>query len=326
MTRWSTLIVDEAKPNLLGRLNTGLLSHHADQVAALQLKPRELYRRWEAQQWSAEEIDLEQDAQDFRRRLPRRFRAELEKLIATFIVGEYTGVDLLSPVMLGATNEEDVMFLATQAADETRHAQLMFRVGREVLGYDDDPHAMLRQAWDLAEDEHRQIALIEGEIMRDIVASPTDYTRWIRGVAMFHMVNEGVLALAGQRSVIQLLGRLGVLPGIRSAFAALCRDESRHIGFGLHSLRIGMQVGEQEAIHDVLERTIPLVMAMTLRNAQEGLDTVEIQRAALDRVFRNVGISLHFRNHIDTLTQQHLNQVRQLELERDLHNERHSAA
>ena len=309
MSRWSTLIVDEAGINHLGQLNTALLNRHADQVAALQLKPRQLYQRWESQQWNAEEIDLERDAHDYRRRLPRRFRAEMEKLIATFIVGEYTGVDLLSPVMLGAAQEEDVMFLATQAADETRHAQLMFRVGREVLGYDDDPHLMLRQAWDLAAEEHQQIALIEGEIMRDIAASPTDYTRWIRGVTMFHMVTEGIMALAGQRAAIQLLGKLNIMPGLRSAFAGLCRDESRHIGFGLHSLRIGMQEGQREAIHDVLERTVPLVLAMTIKDGDNGIGAAEIQRSAMDRVFRNVGIDQTFRDHVGVLTRRHLNQI-----------------
>lgn len=306
MSRWSTLVVDEAEVTHLGRLSTAMLNRHADQVAALQLKPRQLYQRWEGQQWNAEEITLEQDAYDFRRRLPRRIRAEVEKLIATFIVGEYTGVDVLSPVMLGAAEEEDVMFLATQAADETRHAQLMFRVGREVLGYDDDDHLMLRQAWDLAEPEHQQIALVEGEIMRDIVAAPSDYTRWLRGVTMFHMVTEGIMALTGQRVAIRLLGKMGLMPGLRSAFAALCRDESRHIGFGLHSLRVGMQEGEKEAIYDVLERTVPLALAMSLKGGDDGLGAVEIQRAATERVFRNVGVDDTFHDHILTLTRHHL--------------------
>lgn len=309
MSRWSTLIVDEAGINHLGQLDTSLLNRHADQVAALQLKPRQLYQRWEAQQWNAEEIGLELDAQHFRRRLPRRFRAEMEKLIATFIVGEYTGVDLLSPVMLGATQEEDVMFLATQAADETRHAQLMFRVGREVLGYDDNPQLMLRQAWNLAEDEHQQLALIEGEIMRDIVAAPSDYTNWVRGVTMFHMVTEGIMALSGQRAVIQLLGKLNIMPGLRSAFAGLCRDESRHIGFGLHSLRIGMREGQREAIYDVLERTVPLVLAMALKDGDKGTGVADIQRSAMNRVFRNVGIDQKFRNHINIRTHRYLDET-----------------
>lgn len=317
MGRWSTLLVDEAGINDLGQLDTAMLNRHADQVAQMQLKPRQLYQRWEFQQWNAEDIDLERDAHDYRRRLPKRFRAEMEKLIATFIVGEYTGTDLLSPVMLGAPGEEDVMFLATQAADEARHAQLMFRVGREVLGYESDPQLMLRQAWAKAEPEHRQIAVIEGEIMREITASPTDYTRWIRGVTMFHMVTEGIMALAGQRLAIQVLGKLKLMPGIRSAFAGLCRDESRHIGFGLHSLRIGMNEGMDEAIYDVLERTVPLALAMSLKGGDDGTGVAQMQHTAMLRVFRNVGIDAQFENHIQVLTRRYLQERNAQEKQED---------
>jgi ribonucleotide reductase beta subunit family protein with ferritin-like domain len=305
MTRWSTLVVDEAGVNRLGQMESSVLCGHADMVAARDFKPRDLVRRWETQQWNSQEISFERDAEDYQRRIPRRIRGDVEKLIATFIVGEYTGVDLLSPVMLGAANEEDVMFLATQAADETRHAQLMFRIGREVLGYDDDPHAMLRQAWNKAEDEHRQIALIEGEIMRDIVAKPTDYTRWIRGIAMFHLVTEGVMALAGQRTAIRVLGHLNLLTGIRSSFAALCRDESRHIGFGVHSLKVGIREGQREAIYDVLERTLPMALAMT-NESYPGTGTADIQRNAMVKIFRNVGVDTVFQDHIEHLTSKYL--------------------
>lgn len=264
MVRWSTL-VETASFDQLGRLDASEISGHANLLAERRLRPRDLYRRWEEQQWSADAVRLDRDHDTFHTRLPRTLKRQLEATISTFIVGEYTGLDLLSPVQLGAPDEEDLIFLGTQVADESRHARLMFRVGHEVLGYDADPGVMLRQAWELAEQEHRDLALLEGEIMRASVANPRDYEKWLRCVTLFHLVTEGVLAVSGQRSIVRALGRTDLLPGIRSAFAAMCRDESRHISFGLHALRIGIREGHAAAIYDVLERAMPLALVLTDR-------------------------------------------------------------
>jgi len=264
MVRWSTL-VESASFDQLGALDASVISDHANLLAERRLRPRDLYRRWEEQQWSAETVRLERDHETFHTRLPRTLKRQLEATISTFIVGEYTGLDLLAPVQLGAPDEEDLIFLATQVADEARHARLMFRVGHEVLGYDADPRVMLRQAWARAEQEHRDLAILEGEIMRASIANPSDYEKWLRCVTLFHLVTEGVLAVSGQRSIVRALGKTDLLPGIRSAFAAMCRDESRHISFGLHALRTGIHEGHADAIYDVLEQAMPLALVLTDR-------------------------------------------------------------
>lgn len=307
MGRWSTLVVDEASFDQLGQLDAGSISDHPDLLAERRLRPHDLYRRWEAQQWSADAVGLERDRESFRRRLPRALRRQLEAAIATFIVGEYTGLDLLSPVLLGAPDEEDLVFLGTQVADESRHARLMFRIGHEVLGYDADPTVMLRQAWEKTEQEHRDLALLEGEIMRASTAQPGDYEKWLRCVTLFHLVTEGVLAVSGQRSLVRALGRTEVLPGIRSAFAAMCRDESRHISFGLHALRIGIHEGHAEAIYDVLERAMPLALSLTDRlqptsafASTAGGDRAATQTGAQSfvRGMRGIGADEAFTRHV----------------------------
>jgi ribonucleoside-diphosphate reductase beta chain len=265
LSRWSTLVVDEASVSRLGVLNSGEIASHANVLAERRLRPHDLYGRWEKQQWSADAVALERDRESFQTRLPRTLKRQLEATISTFIVGEYTGLDLLSPIQLGAPAEEDLIFLGTQVADESRHARLMFRVGHEVLGYDPDPAVMLRQAWQKAEQEHRDLAVLEGQIMRESIADPGDYEKWLRCVTLFHLVTEGVLAVSGQRSIVSALGHTDLLPGIRSAFSAMCRDESRHISYGLHALRIGLQEGHAEAIYDVLERAMPLALTLTDR-------------------------------------------------------------
>lgn len=296
--RWSTLRVDEAQVMELGRIDTASLLIHADRVAGERPGPRELFERWDRQQWQISAIDLEQDIHDFHHRLPARLRAEIERLIYTFIIGEYTGTDLLAPVMLGSPDEEDLLFITTQASDEAKHAQLMFRLGRELLGINDSPAAMLRTAWDIAEPAHRELSLIEGEIMGAVINDPSDYESWIRGVALFHMVNEGVVAVSGQRLVVSLLGRMGVLLGVRSAFAALTRDESRHISYGMHALRIGIKEGHRDAVEDVLERTLPIAMDLAYFSEDAGDSLVLLQRQAIGRVFTQAGMTENFRKHI----------------------------
>ncbi|WP_342022644.1 ribonucleotide-diphosphate reductase subunit beta [Arthrobacter citreus] len=290
--------MDEAEVMELGRVDTASLLAHADRVAGERPGPQELFERWDRQQWQLSAIDLEQDVYDFHHRLPARLRVEIERLIYTFIIGEYTGTDLLAPVMLGSPDEEDLLFITTQASDEAKHTQLMFRLGRELLGVDESPEAMLRTAWDMAEPAHRELSLIEGEIMGNITNNPGDYESWIRGVALFHMVNEGVLALSGQRLVVSLLGRVGVLPGVRSSFAALTRDESRHISYGMHALRIGIEEGHREAVEDVLERTLPLAMELADFSDDAGGALAQLQRQAAGRVFGQAGMTDKFRDHI----------------------------
>ena len=296
--RWSTLRIDEASVMHLGVRDTPTLGRHADALASRRPSPRELFQRWDTQQWKIADIELEKDILDFHKRVPKRLREELERLIYTFIIGEYTGTDLLSPVLLGCPEEWDLLFVTTQASDEAKHTELMFRLGRELLGIDEPPEAMLRSAWEMTEPAHRRISLIEGEIMGAVTNAPTDYEAWLRGVTLFHMVNEGILALSGQRLVVNLLGRAGILPGLRSSFAALTRDESRHISYGCHALRLGIKEGHREAIEDVLEQTIPL--AMELANFSDGAgDTLwHLQVKSARRVFTHVGMTDTFTDHI----------------------------
>ncbi|MCB4208869.1 ribonucleotide-diphosphate reductase subunit beta [Arthrobacter sp. UM1] len=300
INRWSTLRVDDADVMDLGVIDTPSLGRHADALASRRPGPRELFQRWDAQQWKIADIDLEKDIQEFRTRVPARLREELERLIYTFIIGEYTGTDLLSPVLLGCPEEWDLLFVTTQASDEAKHTELMFRIGRELLGVDETPEAMLRTAWEMTEPAHRELSLIEGEIMGDVVNNPSDYEAWLRGVTLFHMVNEGVLAVSGQRLIVNLLGRARILPGLRSSFAALTRDESRHISYGCHALRLGLQEGHREAVEDVLERTLPLAMELADFSARTGDALWQLQIQGARRVFAHVGMSETFTDHVFT--------------------------
>lgn len=303
MTRWSTLLLDEASLAQLPDLPLEHVMCHADAVAAERPKPQELYVRWEKQQWSAQAIDLEQDRRALAGDLPAAVREALTESIATFIVGEYTGLDLLGPILTGAPEEADHLFVGTQIADETRHTQLMLRFGEELLGLDGDPRRMLVQAWELLAPSHRELNLIEAEIVRELQAHPSDYGRWIRAVTHFHLVTEGVLALVGQRVFLNELRDTTQLPGVKAGFTAMCRDESRHVSYGLHALRRGFQEGYGDDIREVVERVAPIALRIDTENGAArgrgaGSTMTDLSVQSLRRQLDLIGIEHEFTERV----------------------------
>ncbi|MDX3128460.1 ribonucleotide-diphosphate reductase subunit beta [Streptomyces europaeiscabiei] len=302
MTRWSTLLLDDASLAEMPRLPIADVLRHADLVTAQQPHPQALYERWEKQQWSAQAIELESDRVDYERRLPKAARKALEESIATFIIGEYTGLDLLGPILTGAPEERDHLYLGTQIADETRHTQLMLRLGEEVLGLDPDPRRMLTQAWNMVTTPHRDLSRLETEVIRELQEHPSDYRRWLRAVALFHLITEGVLALVGQRAIVRSLQGVPLLSGVKAGFTAMCRDESRHVSFGLHALRQGVKEGYGDDIREVIEQSAPIALRIEEGGEAEGTEQGPTMRElgidSLRRQLRLIGIEDAFADHV----------------------------
>ncbi|WP_018218336.1 ribonucleotide-diphosphate reductase subunit beta [Salinispora vitiensis] len=302
MSRWSTLLIDHASLGLLPKVPTAEVMRHAELVAEAKPKPKQLYERWESQQWSAEAVELERDRRAFDRLLPSDAKESLSESIATFIIGEYTGLDLLAPILTGAPEEQDHLYLGTQIADETRHTRLMLRLGEELLGLDRDPKMMLAQAWALVTPTHRTLSVLETEVVRELLNHPGDYRRWLRAVALFHLVTEGMLALVGQRAIVNALRDAPFLEGVRSSFVAMCRDESRHVSYGLHALRIGVQEGYADDICEIIEQAAPLAMQIGDEGAtddtEEGRTLWRMSRDSLRRQLRLIGVDDMLTQHI----------------------------
>lgn len=298
MSRWSTLLMDHATLGQLPSVPLSEVMQHADVVAAGKLKPQQLYERWEAQQWSAEAVELGPDRAVFERRLSEADRALLTDSIATFIIGEYTGLDLLAPILTGAPEEIDHLYLGTQIADETRHTRLMLRLGEELLGLDRDPGRMLAQAWNLVTPAHRDLSLLETDVIGALLQKPGDYRTWLRAVALFHLVTEGMLALVGQRAIVNALRAAPALPGVRTSFVAMCRDESRHVSYGLHALRTGVQEGYADDICDILWEATPIAMQISVDDADQDQMMWQMSREALGRQLRLIGIDQPQADHL----------------------------
>jgi ribonucleoside-diphosphate reductase beta chain len=115
-----------------------------------------------------------------------------------------------------------------------RHARLFDRIAAEVLGFPGDSPAERRAAarphvppavLDLFEERLPAMAA-------DLGAGRTGLAE---GVALYHMVLEGIVFDAGQHALLDDLGD-GVLPGIREGVQRVERDERWHVGFGLRCL------------------------------------------------------------------------------------------
>ena len=206
-------------------------------AAADQLSYDDLYERWERGHWRAAEIDFSQD----RRQWSEGF-SELERRAALwnyslFFWGEDAVTTNLSPFIDAAPRAEQKYFLATQQADEARHAVFFKRFMREVAGLGDGTMAGGLEAirpqltWGFVKtfellDKHAE------ELRAD--RSPT---KLAQAVTLYHIVIEATLAQPGQHFIELYLTERDLLPGFRHGMRQVALDEQRHIGFGVRLLR-----------------------------------------------------------------------------------------
>jgi ribonucleoside-diphosphate reductase beta chain len=221
--------------------------------------PLDLYQRWERQQWSASALDFTTDATHWRAFGPF-MQEQLQNILCGFFVGEQAVTDTLSPILIGAPDEESRWFLSTQVVDEARHAYFFARFFNEVIGIEGGLQASLDHArrWSNTP-AYRGIFDAGGELVLSTEAvrlDPHDYGKWVRAVTVYHLMVEGILALTGQRLLLQLLRRLDLLPAFRAGFTAVTRDESRHVNYGIWALRRAVEKGHEGDIRGAVERSL----------------------------------------------------------------------
>lgn len=216
---------------------------------------RELYYRWERQQWQTQEIDFLSDRIQWEDMSDEERAAHIATL-ATFFQGEACVTDALAPYVLAAPDEEMRIYLTTQLVDEARHTVFFDRFFRDVLEIDT---ASLEESLSLAQ-EHinpatRRILLEElPQTANRLRQEPQNLTNLIEGVVLYHLIVEGTMALAGQRALLEHFRQEHVFPALCVGMTALTRDESRHVLFGVRFLRDMLQSDPQHA--NVIRRAI----------------------------------------------------------------------
>jgi hypothetical protein len=221
-------------------------------VAAEKISYDDLYARWEKGNWRATEIDFAIDREQWSRDFDELQRRSALWTYSMFFHGEDSVADNLSPFIEAAPTEEQKYFLATQQADEARHAVLFARFMREVAEVDargSQTDAGLTSgtgngngtADTLAHtDQHltwgfRQVFGRLDRIAQEL-RKDRSKPKLAQAITLYHLVIEATLAQPGQHFITESLGRQGLLPGLREGVAHITRDEQRHIAFGVKLL------------------------------------------------------------------------------------------
>jgi ribonucleoside-diphosphate reductase beta chain len=213
--------------------------------------PRELYYRWERQNWSAGDIDLTQDKADWQM-LPEMLRNEILGIFLAFFLGEAAVTDTLSPMVHAAPTDEDRQFLSTQLVDEARHTIFFERFFNEVIdmSFEEAKEKARRygltHTMDYGYGKVFYVDLVETtEAVRE---DPSDYGKFVDSIVEYHMLVEGMLALQGQRQILRGARAFNVVPGFRAGFTAVTRDESRHVNYGVYALAEAVKAGLHDRI------------------------------------------------------------------------------
>jgi ribonucleoside-diphosphate reductase beta chain len=218
---------------------------------------RELYYRWERQQWRVQEIDFSSDRIQWEHMSQDDRNRRLYGLSA-FFQGEASVTDTLAPYVKAMPDEEMRIFLTTQLVDEARHMVFFARFFKEVLGVDKEK---LEDALAVARgymNAQLKYILIDSlvEVAERIQKEQGNLAHLVKGITLYHVIVEGTMALAGQRTILEIYRANGLFPAFRGGFTAVARDESRHVVFGVKFLRemIHRDASYARIVHDTIEK------------------------------------------------------------------------
>ena len=223
-----------------------------------------LFMRWQRQHWSTEDIDFSEDARQWAD--PDMFTEEERRFLRFgfsefFIAEERVTVELL-PFALAAPTHEAQLFLTTQISDEAKHVVFWDRFYREVFGEEaaslgdmiDKQRHVVNDDWEKMFDE-----ILHGCAER-LRKDPSDFEALVRGVTVYMVVIEGMLALTAARFIIKALRDNDWFPGFTQGFTAVNRDESRHVGFGVKFLADAIKDDPANAkiVEETLKECLPV--------------------------------------------------------------------
>jgi ribonucleoside-diphosphate reductase beta chain len=216
---------------------------------------RQLYALWERQNWKATELDFTVDKEQWVT-TPREAQESTIWSLGSFYVGEERVTADLAPFLLAAPTGEIELFLATQLADEARHAAFFDRFGAEVMCLSaDDFRGRMREVEKILLSPWREV-FDDGlrGVSKRIQAKPDDIDLFVEGIATYHMVVEGFLAVTGQTLIRDYMLEHSMYPAFCEGFGLVERDEHRHVAFGVRFLRDAIE--EDSRHRETVERVV----------------------------------------------------------------------
>ena len=207
------------------------------QLEASLKPPQALYEDWERAHWSAAEVDLSRDRDQWQA-LAGEERDLLYWVLSSLMVAEERISTQFCGLVLAQDDEEEGSYLSTQLVDEVRHMQFYARFQDEVVA---DPAAIgahVARAREVLGDPFRRIfdeALVEAHDR--LRREPRDRAAKVDFVTTYHMVIEGTLGLTASHFLLDLLAERELLPGFAAGYGLIAADEQRHIAYGTWFLR-----------------------------------------------------------------------------------------
>jgi ribonucleoside-diphosphate reductase beta chain len=262
--------------------------------------PQTLYRRWEEQQWSPWEFDLEADREQWE---AMEDRSLVSFVLGSLMVAEERITTKFSGLVGSYASEEEATFLATQQVDEARHMQFYARFQDEVVSEPAQIASHVKRARELLSPAFRTIfdeKLVAAH--ERLVAEPADLEAKVAFVTVYHQVLEATLGLTTFEFTTRFLNRDGLLPGFVAGYTKIHHDEQRHIGYGTWFLReaVGAQPKMAGVVRSTLLELLPAVAeSLTVPDGTDpgalGASTDELRAFALDGLTRRMkimGVSL----------------------------------
>jgi len=245
----------EERQRRLQEERAGLYASGGDRDGDGLLDYRQLYVLWERQNWKATELDFSVDREQWVI-TPREAQVSTIWSLGSFYVGEERVTADLAPFLQAAPTGEIELFLATQLVDEARHAAFFDRFGAEVMCLSaDDFRGRMREVEQLLLSPFREV-FDDGlrDVAKRIQAKPDDLDLFVEGIATYHMVVEGFLAVTGQTLIRDYMLEHSIYPGFCEGFGLVERDEHRHVAFGVRFLRDAIR--EDPRHRETVERVV----------------------------------------------------------------------
>jgi ribonucleoside-diphosphate reductase beta chain len=264
--------------------------------------PQELYEDWERSHWSAAEIDLSHDREQWLG-LPPSQRELLYFVLSALMVAEERISTQFVGLVGAQDDEEEGSYLSTQLVDEVRHMQFYARFQNEVVA---DPAAIGAHV-----DRAREVLSAPfGRIFDDVLVKaherlrldPRDREAKVDFVTVYHMVIEGTLGLVTSHFLLGLLRDRELLSGFAHGYGLIAADEQRHIAYGTWFLReaISTEPALAEMVRTRLLDLLPAVAESVAPPSLDAFDALGVDDGelaafglnALSRRLKLIGVSL----------------------------------
>jgi ribonucleoside-diphosphate reductase beta chain len=232
------------------------------QVAQARLRtPQQLYEDWERSHWSAREVDLARDGEDWAR-MDERERSLLHWVLSSLMVAEERISTQFCGLVLAQDDEEEGSFVSTQLVDEVRHMQFYARFQNEVVA---DPAAIaqhVERARTVLGEPFKKVfdeALVDAH--DQLRREPRNREAKVAFVTIYHMIIEGTLGITASHFLLDFLSERDLLPGFADGYGRIAADEQRHIAYGTQFLQ--QAVAQDAAMADVVRaRLVDLLPAV----------------------------------------------------------------